>query len=78
MPTPKIQSFDDLTRALQRFEQLFGAPESSPEASYCSEISHALRAFEDEVAAQMSAQRMAAKGVLRIFPASCPPAANLP
>jgi hypothetical protein len=73
----RISRFEELATAMRRFEELFGAPEGAPEAIELSEIADALRAFEDEVAALITAERMAAKGVLRIFPASFPPPSNL-
>ena len=72
----KIRSFEDLGLALTRFEELFGSPAGSEAAREFHELSRALRAFEDEVASQVAAQRMAPRALLELRPLSCPLPAN--
>lgn len=72
----RIRSFEDLGHALRRFEELFGAPEGSREALEFLDLSCALRSFEDEVAAQVAAQKMVSRALLELFPVRCPPPAN--
>lgn len=74
----QIRTYEDLARALKRFEELFGAREGSPEASELRDISDRLRSFEDQVAARIAAQKMTAGSVLDHIPSTCPPPANLP
>ncbi|KRE06970.1 hypothetical protein ASE61_23510 [Bosea sp. Root670] len=74
----RIRTFDDLARALKRFEELFGAAEGSVEASELREISKSLRSFEDQVAARIAARRFANGTLLDTLPSNCPLPANLP
>lgn len=74
----RIQSFEDLARALKRFEELLGAPEGSAEARELGHISMGLRAFEDEVAAKIAAQKLSVRSLLTSMPSTCPEPANLP
>ncbi|RYF31660.1 MAG: hypothetical protein EOO23_01750 [Comamonadaceae bacterium] len=75
---PKIKTFDELARALKRFEELFGAAEGSAEASELREVSNCLRAFEDQIAAKIAARRMFAKTLVDRMTSRCPRRANLP
>ena len=65
-----IRNFEDLARALRRFEDLFGAPEGSAEACELRDISNGLRAFEDKVAARISARRFTAGSLINAMPRS--------
>lgn len=65
-----IRNFEDLARALRRFEELFGAPEGSAEACELRDISNGLRAFEDKVAARIAAQRFIAGSLINVMPRS--------
>lgn len=51
-----ICNFEDLAKAMKRFEELFGAPEGSAEACELRDISNHLRAFEDKIAARIAEQ----------------------
>lgn len=65
-----IRNFEDLARALKRFEDLFGAPEGSAEACELRDISNGLRAFEDRVAARIAARRFTAGSLINAMPRS--------
>jgi hypothetical protein len=65
-----ICNFEDLARALKRFEELFGAPEGSAEACELRDISNGLRAFEDMVAARIAARRFTAGSLINVMPRS--------
>ncbi|WP_336814441.1 hypothetical protein [Bosea sp. MMO-172] len=67
-----IRNFEDLARALRRFEELFGAPEGSAEACELRDISNGLRAFEDKVAARIATQRFFAGSLINVMPHSAP------
>jgi hypothetical protein len=49
-----IRNFEDLARALRRFEELFAAPEGSAEACELRDISNHLRSFENKIAARIA------------------------
>lgn len=74
----KIRTYDDLARALKRFEELFGAPDGTAEASEFREVSSSLRFFEDQIAARIAARKLAAGTILDSLPRKCPLPANLP
>jgi hypothetical protein len=74
----KIRTYDDLARALKRFEELFGAPDGTAEASELREVSSSLRFFEDQIAARIAARKLAAGTILDSLPRKCPLPANLP
>lgn len=50
-----LGNFDDLVTALKRFEELFGAADGSPENLELRAVSRWLRAYEQSIAAAMSA-----------------------
>ena len=77
MSALRIESFEDLASALNRFEELFGSLDGSEEAREFHEVAEALRTFEDRVAANLRAQRFNARGLLPFFPVTCPQPANL-
>ncbi len=63
-----ICNFEDLARALRRFEELFGAPEGSAEACELRDISNGLRAFEDKLAARIAARSFTADSLINVMP----------
>ncbi|MEZ2409104.1 hypothetical protein AB6806_20090 [Bosea sp. RCC_152_1] len=68
----KIRTYDDLARALKRFEELFGAPVGTAEAIEFREISISLRSFEDQVAARIAARKLAIDTPLDSLPLAAP------